>query len=325
MRKSFLLFAAICCAVVTMASAPEGALPGLFSVANGKQVYFSQGNLQIKPIAYEWRFAPYQYERAGADNALIAGSADVFIDLFGWATSGWVGSTAKAHMPWDASTNDADYILGNDFHIGMLDDYAHADWGIENAIPNGGNKAGLWRTLTSEEWEYLLFDRPNAASKMAVGSVGDVHGLIILPDEWTQPSGLSWDANATKWTTNRYAQSVVEWDKMQKAGALFLPCAGFRDGDKVNAVNSTAGYWAATYYDNTSASGVSFEEILVDIAGFSRHQGLSVRLVHDAEMASGINANPSANIGGSQKIIRNGQLFIEKNGKTYNVLGAEVK
>ena len=37
------------------------------------------------------------------------------------------------------------------------------------------------------------------------------------------------------------------------------------------------------------------------------------------------NIDASAKIGGAQKIIRDGQLFIERNGKTYNAQGAEVK
>ena len=33
------------------------------------------------------------------------------------------------------------------------------DWGVNNAISNGGNEAGLWRTLTIEEWKYLMESR----------------------------------------------------------------------------------------------------------------------------------------------------------------------
>ena len=36
---------------------PEGALPGLFSVAEGRQVRFSKGNLQYQASTGIWRFA----------------------------------------------------------------------------------------------------------------------------------------------------------------------------------------------------------------------------------------------------------------------------
>ena len=317
---SLVLFAL--CAMSLFAT-PEGALPKVFSVAANKQVYFSNGNLQIKPVEYLWRFAPYQYEIAGIDNALIAGSADVFIDLFGWATSGWVLSTAKAHMPWDASTNDADYILGNDFHLGMTGDNANADWGVENAISNGGSKVGLWRTLTADEWEFLLFDRDDAENKCAIGMVGDVHGLIILPDNFELPSGLKWNGAATSWGANRYAQSKNEWDKMDAAGALFLPCAGARTGTEVNGINYYGGYWSTDYFDQNTASALVFDETSIDVNGLYRSQGYSVRLVQDAEPQA-INQVQNNKVQGT-KVIRNGMLYLMYNGTMYNVQGAEVK
>ena len=323
MRKFTLFLAAFLSCTMTVNAAPEGALPGLFSVAEGKQVFFSKGNLQIKPYEYLWRFAPYQYEMAGADNALIAGSAGVFIDLFGWATSGWVLSTAVAHMPWDASTNDEDYILGNDFHNGMTGEFANADWGVENAISNGGNKAGLWRTPTYDEWDYLLFGRPDAEAKHALASVGSVHGLVILPDNWTMPEGLHWNPAATDYTTNRYAQSRTEWDKMEAAGALFLPCAGQRTGQEVNGVNVFGCYWGADYFDSNTATGVTFDN-MVNLTGLYRSQGHAVRLIQDLP-AQGIDQINHKSEIINHKFIKNGQLLIDRNGKTYNAQGALVE
>ena len=59
-----------------------------------------------------------------------------------------------------------------------------ADWGY-NAISNGGNEEGLWRTLTMDEWLYLL-DMRNTTSGMrfAKANVEGVNGLLLLPDDW---------------------------------------------------------------------------------------------------------------------------------------------
>ncbi|MBQ2488287.1 MAG: hypothetical protein II525_00540 [Bacteroidales bacterium] len=41
-----------------------------------------------------------------------------------------------------------------------LTDYCvEGDWAYHNAIINGGNKAHLWRTLTRDEWYYLIYQR----------------------------------------------------------------------------------------------------------------------------------------------------------------------
>ena len=66
---------------------PEGALPGLFSVGEGKQVYFSKGNLQYRATTGTWRFAEHQYDIVGKDNNKISETYDGWIDLFGWATT----------------------------------------------------------------------------------------------------------------------------------------------------------------------------------------------------------------------------------------------
>ena len=51
-----------------------GSLPGLFSVAPDKQVYFSQGNLQYMGATQTWRFAENQYDTVGIFNNNISSS-----------------------------------------------------------------------------------------------------------------------------------------------------------------------------------------------------------------------------------------------------------
>ena len=46
----------------------------------------------------------------------------------------------------------------------------------------GKNVEGGWRTLTADEWHYLLFERKDAEDKRSVGTVDGRHGLLLLPD-----------------------------------------------------------------------------------------------------------------------------------------------
>ena len=125
--------------------APTGAIRGLFTVGAGKQVWFSQGNLQYKPSSSQWQFAEQQYtllHNSSSDltNEYQAGY-NGWIDLFGWATSGYNGK-----MPYMTSTTDTDYGDGSSPVAGT-----QYDWGVLNAISNGGNQTGIWRTLTKDE------------------------------------------------------------------------------------------------------------------------------------------------------------------------------
>lgn len=73
----------------------------------------------------------------------------------------------------------------------LYDYTGKADWGY-NAISNGGNVENFgWRTLTKDEWNYLLFERPNYGILFGQGQVNGTNGLILLPDDWMFPSGIS--------------------------------------------------------------------------------------------------------------------------------------
>ena len=237
---------------------PDGALPGLFSVSATQQVYFSQGNLQYQASTDTWRFAEHQYDYVGSDNRSISSTYSGWIDLFGWGT----GSN-----PTLSSTSFEDYGT-------------FMDWGC-NAIINGGNTANLWRTLTRAEWYYLLEGRPNASSKFAAGNINGVGGLIILPDNWTQPSECAFTSGfAPDWTLNSY--TLAQWEQMEDAGAVFLPAAGYRYGSNVNFVGYDGDYWSSTPSDEYGACSMYFDSSHLGASNYSsRNVGFSVRPVQD--------------------------------------------
>ncbi len=321
MRKFFLLAAALCCAVMT--SATEGALPGKFSVAADKQVYFSQGNLRATTddgSHWAWSFAENQWDFVGKNvaNTAISGdyrvSANGSVDLFGWS--------GKIYYGICNTTKDADY--SGDFQ----------DWG-ENRISNGGYEANLWRTLTKDEWVYLFQTREDASSKYGAAIVMHKPGIVLLPDVWTLPSDCGFTPgmlSSNDWnsvpSTNDYNSAT--WPAMEAAGAVFLPVAGYREGTSVWAHDQGGFYWSSTPYGQTFAHGISFYWTTLNASQgetFPRHMGFSVRLVIDVDPAEGIEEVPSSlqgRSGEASKVIRDGVLLIERGGKTYNAQGAEI-
>ena len=254
---------------------PTGGIDGLFSVSPSKQVYFAKGNLQFQASTSTWRFADNQWDFvggtyqgvqygtvSGSSNNSIGASYSGWIDLFGFGTSGW-NSGATAYQPYSTSQNNTHYYPGGSFANDLTDAYVQADWAYHNPISNGGNQTGLWRCLTHEEYVYLIEGRVNAAQKYSLGRVNNINGLIILPDEWTLPSGLSFTPHAANHNYNVY--SVSQWQQMEAAGAVFLPVTGSRQANIYFAIGKqgsiTIGlgdYWSSTAIDNETGHSLSF-------------------------------------------------------------------
>lgn len=251
-----------------------------FFVSDSKQVTFSKGNLQYTQSTDTWSFASAQYEVIGTDN--VAGgtvssdpingdekSGDALadkIDLFGWSTS-------STNFGVSISTNDETYYG------------SFVDWG-KNKI--GNDAPNTWRTLTHDEWEYLLITRPNASSLKGVAQVNGVNGLILLPDSWTCPAGVTFKSGLhSRYGVDYYAAyqtfTADQWAKLEAAGAVFLPAAGYRFGSNVDIVQGDGHYWYATEYeyDSDYAYSLSFDSNVVLWGAWGRNFGLSVRLVKD--------------------------------------------
>ena len=255
----------------------DGASTGLFSVSDTNQVKFSKGNLRYQASTNTWSFADNQYYYIGSSNTNISSTYSGWIDLFGWGTSGW-NSGANAYQPWSSSTTSGDYISNNN----LAGEYANADWGIYNAISNGGNQSGLWRTLSYDEWNYLLFSR-DVEYRYAKATVNGINGIIIFPDNFTLPSGITVNnANANaRFYVNTY--NLEQWATLQSASCIFLPAAGYRNGTSgVGYPGNIGRYWSTTY--NTSSPWhMLIYDNTVSMGYYSSYYGQSVRLVQDAE------------------------------------------
>jgi uncharacterized protein (TIGR02145 family) len=262
--KRFFLFLALVSSIWTYASSPQGR--GVFSVSADKQVTFSPGNLQYHPATNQWRFASNQTELIGDANNQIAVDYDGWLDLFGW-------STVFTYYGISTSKNNEDY--GDSF----------VDWGTATI---GEDPANTWRTLTINEWYYLLYERNHASRLKGIGVVNGVNGLILLPDGWRCPPGVMFQTGFYDQANEEaYAQHQVftpeHWAKLEALGAVFLPAAGYRDGSDVDDVQFGGYYWSATEYDSNGAYGLYFYSEEADVDNGGRYSGLSVRLVKDLQ------------------------------------------
>lgn len=279
---------------------------GLFTVSRYNQdrtrILISKGNLQYQASTNTWRFAEHQWDYVGcsepdqhgnlikgtvdgSSNHLIGPDYDGWIDLFGWGTSGY-DHGAVCYQPWSTSTNDFDYYS---YGTPTCDLYEFSDWG-SNPISNGGNEPNLWRTLSKNEWYYLLKMRITACGFCSVkAKVHDVIGTILVPDDWDN----------TIVHLNNYAPycginnvSQEDWDLLEKNGAVFLPMTGCRDGSEVSLADYCGCYWTSSYvyfYGSPVQKATAWQIVLESEGLFHeeddhRHLGTAVRLVRDYDM-----------------------------------------
>lgn len=172
------------------------------------------------------------------------------------SAAGTVGATAPKGV----------FSVGDGVYVTLADENEQRDatsnlfkWREIPSLEHDG-----WRALTSSEWSYLLVTRD--VNGNSLGTVNGKPGLIILPDNFVLPEGLSFIGNHAHFEENKY--SSAEWAQMSAAGAVFLPADGYgyNDGSyKTDNVNSQGNYWSST--PNPSASEkayvIQFEELTI--------------------------------------------------------------
>lgn len=251
--------------ITRSAAGSSDCLSGVFSVASGKTVKFSKGNLKAtldgSGNVTAWSFHDTQYgmvNTAACTQSFTSSS----IDLFGWSTSATLYGINSSK---DSNNYSGDFL----------------DWGAA-ASKNLGYG---WRTLTSTEWTYLLNERTSVTNRYCKATVNSVYGMVIFPDSYSHPSGPATitSANTTNvdFTTNTW--SGDNWTAMETAGAVFLPAAGYRkEGTDVVSVGVCGYYWSSTASYAISAYNLDFGGGYVNYAeGLGRNNGRSVRLVQD--------------------------------------------
>lgn len=230
---------------------------GGFSVSPSTRVKFSLGNLNFSECSDNggyFYFATNQWDYQANTYCNCDNNYSNNTDLFCYGTSGYTDGIVTANVP-TLCWNDTD--MGR-MYIGNLAG-TRFDWGVYNAIKYGEQTypAGTWRTLTADEWNYLLNTRTNAATLRSAGKVNDKDGLILLPDNWVLPTdktftpGLSMNNRGDQ---NTYTDEA--WTAMENAGAIFLPAAGciakLDNGETDNLLTGYCCYITATQDGDTN-------------------------------------------------------------------------
>ena len=270
---------------------PVGAISGKFTInADGDQVYFSQGNLQYIGSAANpyWKFADNQWDCIA--EAQEGYSQTIDRDFFGWGTSGWNNGNLY-YQPYDLNGTDDGNIGygygptdGTNYNYGLTGAYSNADWGVYNAISNGGNLPNQWRTLTINEWSYIFHRSTPSGIIYAKAIVNNVNGLILLPDDWSNTTYVLYQYNLSyaPYTSNEI--TAENWTVLENNGAVFLPASGGRYGETILYNGNYGVYWSTSAYGTYFASNMHWRDDELIIRNFSeRGIGFSVRLVRDVE------------------------------------------
>lgn len=197
---------------------------------NPQKVYFSRANLKCNTAnnTLVWDFHEDQYDECpgsgtstGSGVSLDGGTE---LDRFSW---GFHYPTTVSETDWVDGSRNLNWNDGT-------------DWGCALRGTAYGN---YWRTLTAEEWNFLLTDEtgvrgdrrflrvtwkqyggfPHYETKMVW-----VNGIIIAPDDYNggSASSLTWNSENTVISTN---STTV--DDLLADGCVFLPALGYRDND----------------------------------------------------------------------------------------------
>jgi hypothetical protein len=268
----------------------------VFSVSETQKVIFSPGNLQWSATnggstptthvvadgtaAGTWRFAPNQLDTIYSNNKYISDTYTDWIDLFCWGTSGY-------NNKYPYMIGGSGYNYGNGAYDIAGTNY---DWGVYNAIYNPKTNTtdvpGTWRTLTKDEWVYLLDDRTTSSGVSYVKAVVcGIPGLVIFPDNWSSPiCELNYiNIENTPFTANMI--NATDWAKMEAVGCVFLPTNGYLGMFKMVVGARYIGcYWTSTVQSSDCSYDLYFTPDEIDplyLGG--REVGCSVRLVKDVQ------------------------------------------
>lgn len=259
---------------------PEIKGVGAFSISLHDQVTFAPSNLVYNRVDNKWHLADNPWEILGAKmlaspsvdyqspleslhNNMYISDVDMFareIDLFAWGT----GNNPT--------------LVGNDY----ADFPVFAEWG-KNII--GNDRTKQWRTLTKDEWEYILFQRYDADKLLAYIIVdGRIGGLLLFPDNWVHPDGikLTTGFNPDFYAGYNYLDSE-EVLQFQEKGAVFLPSTSKRyPGEYRIEVSSLNGYyWTSSVGDEQHSYAIKCTEKTIQLVQIDRATGIAVRLAKD--------------------------------------------
>ena len=165
-------------------------------------------------------------------------NAENHVNYFLWSKE---ESVAKAESYSDASAAASDVFFTNE-----AAETAKADFTVNGVT-------GEFRTLSAEEWTYILSTRTNAADLLVedVTVCGVEHCLVIAPDDCL---------NSYVFDKTKKSYDAADWATAEAAGLVCLPPAGYRDGTEIKSGEGNGFYWASTTDAADKASNLGFKK-----------------------------------------------------------------
>lgn len=294
----------------------------VFSVSkSGKKAVFAPGNLQAVigtapdengvALASSWSFASSQDSFIGNTTGNKTLTAGATVDLFCWvgasATYDSYGLVLKKGNDTDAHGNTSSESL-------------KTDWGT---LTIGTYTSGYWRTPASTDWRWVLGDQidytpgttdfDNAVkvgtncrysstlnsvenARFVKAKVNSCWGLIVFPDNYSHPYGVTLPSNINVSSTLAFndssgisAYTLEDWEKMEACGCVFLPAAGRRSTWNENYTVSSSSpsdgcmalYWSSNTGNAAKGNMMQAANKVGSTFNADRWYGQSVRLIHD--------------------------------------------
>ena len=273
----------------------------VFTISGDKKAIFAPGNLQatLNTVAKSysngtqfwsaksWSFADNQYTAIGKTtaNSLADPAEDDVVDLFSWVGKdrGFTGGEKYGILKVVSTSGTSSYVGS------VKGDELLFDWGGSEI---DSYAAGVWHTPSREDWDAVFSgSRSNTRSVKVVLTISDsplttINGIIIMPDQYTHPLNSEFtELNRTASNFSSNAISLADWEKLEKAGCVFLPATGQRFYSSGNIIQEETSLWYWTTTADTG-SGQSLalyikDGTLAPNKKSARYIGCAVRLIRD--------------------------------------------
>ncbi len=212
-----------------------------------------------------------------------------------------------------------------------------------------GNYYAWGEVLPKDNYSWTTYAHANGTANTltkycnnaTLGNDGFTDNLTILEpeddaatanwgEEWRMPTEAEWRElreNCTwTWTAQNGVNGYMVTGKTN-GNTIFLPAAGYRYDEILSDGGSYGNYWALSLLEKYSghAWGIGFYSGLADMGSYGRCYGQSVRPVQESGTGTGFGYTAATDTAPARKLLRNGQVLILRNGKTYTLQGVEVE